>query len=208
MPHGMETLQRKVIDIIGAFADGAGPVHEGVVEAVADFLRLFIQNFLRHFFPGEAEVADHGHKAQSNRPARGKMQRAVKTIAVVGVKPLGNWFVGEVAGGDDVSGRGSKKLSNPATFRKMRFNKSAVFPVQFAERVKGLDHAGALGPAASGAGREGKNAHLPRRQRVGAKLRDPRIGRLHGVNHIAMADIFDDSVGGEAILRQTQPAIF
>ena len=66
---GVEALTGEVVGVVGALADGAGPVGEGGADAVAHFLFLFVEFLLRGFFPSEDEVADGGDEAEADGAA-------------------------------------------------------------------------------------------------------------------------------------------
>jgi hypothetical protein len=65
----MEALEWEIIGIIGGFACGFGPTDKGSVEAIADFLLLFVEQLAWEFLPGKAQIADGRNKALANRPA-------------------------------------------------------------------------------------------------------------------------------------------
>ncbi len=64
--HGVEALEGEVVGVVGGLSGGFGPIDEGGAKGVADFLLLFVEDLLGHFFPGEAEVAFGGDHAQSD----------------------------------------------------------------------------------------------------------------------------------------------
>ena len=70
---------------------GAGPTDEGGVQALADFLLLLIENLLRHFLPGEAEIALGGNEPQADGAATRKMEWAGVVVAIVTLEILRRW---------------------------------------------------------------------------------------------------------------------
>jgi hypothetical protein len=102
VPDRMEALEGEIVGIIGGFAGAGGPLDEGVAEAFADFLLLFVEALLGHFLPLEAEVAFGGNEAEAHGTALGQEERAGITVVVGAFDKAFDRRVGEVAGGEDV----------------------------------------------------------------------------------------------------------
>ena len=73
------------------------------------------------------------------------------------VKPACDRFVGQVAGRDDMGYVRAVFSRNAAAFGQMHFNKTAVPPAEFAERIERLDDARPSGPAAARTGGQRHN---------------------------------------------------
>jgi hypothetical protein len=84
--NGVQTLQRGIVRVVGRFASLPGPFQQCRPQAVAHFLRLFVEPLLCRLFPGEAQVAGHGDQPQTHGAAGGQMQRARIAIATVPVE--------------------------------------------------------------------------------------------------------------------------
>lgn len=72
MTDGMEALGGEIVGVVGRFAGGLRPVDEGVAEAFADLLLLFVEELLGHLLPLEAEIAFGGDEAKSHGAAPGE----------------------------------------------------------------------------------------------------------------------------------------
>ena len=77
----MQALLRHVVAVIAAFAHLLRPADEGRVQALTDFLRLLVEQLLRHLLPGEAQIARHRDQAQTHGTPRREIQRS--GIAVI-----------------------------------------------------------------------------------------------------------------------------
>ena len=75
MADGVQALERQVVRVVAGLARAAGPIDEGVAQAVAHLLLLLIEDLLRHFLPDEPQVADGGDHAQADRFAGREEQR-------------------------------------------------------------------------------------------------------------------------------------
>src|SRR5262245_21781542 len=105
MPDWVEALERHVVSVVAGFPRGARPVDEGVAQAVADLLLLFVEDLLRHFFPEEAQVADRGNQAEANGFTGGKGQRPFIAVMAFSLEEFPDGLVGQVAGGNNVRNR-------------------------------------------------------------------------------------------------------
>ena len=79
-----------------------GPGDQRRVQALAHFLRLLVQSLLRHFLPGEPQIARHGNHPQPHRSASREANGALVSVVVVCLERAGDGFVREIAGRDDV----------------------------------------------------------------------------------------------------------
>ncbi len=94
VPGRVQALQRQVVGIIAAAAGGLGPGDQRGVQALADLLRLHVEDLLRHLLPGEAQVAGHGDHPQADRAARREQQRpriAVVVLRGAATASIGSW---------------------------------------------------------------------------------------------------------------------
>ena len=158
MAHGMEALAGKIIGVISAFADGLRPLRERGADALAHFFFLFVEFLLGCFFPSKNEVAHGGHETQADRTAGRNEYAAIECVGMVGAKIIGDGCVREITRRKHVRDLGAVTRGRVAGFREMDLGETAVLAGKFGERVKGFDHAGALGPTradASGVGDDG-----------------------------------------------------
>ena len=61
MPNRVQTLKRQVVSVIADLPGIPRPADKGLPQTVSNLLLLFVQNLLRHFLPGEPEVANSGN---------------------------------------------------------------------------------------------------------------------------------------------------
>ena len=94
MSDGVETLKRKVVGVVGRFADGPGPANERGAQGVAHLLLLLVEDLLRHFFPGKAEVAFGWDHAESDGTAGRKVQWPGIGVVIDGVEEVAGGGVG------------------------------------------------------------------------------------------------------------------
>jgi hypothetical protein len=161
MSDRMQALQGKVVGVVGGLAGRCRPVEEGLAEAVADLLLLFVQALLGHFLPGEPEVADGGDESQADAAAGREEEGSGELKVGVLIEEGLNGLVGEVAGGDQVGGWGAGGLARATAFGEVDFEEGTVLSGEAAERIERLDHARALRPARCGTGREGDHGDFP-----------------------------------------------
>jgi len=172
------------------------------MEAVAHLLRLLVQQLLGHVFPGEAQVTRHGHEPQPDGPTLRQVQRSGIAVAVVIAQRLGDGVVGQIGRRDDVRDRRAGESAHAATLGQMRLDERAVLAVQLAEGVQGLDHAGALRPAAPDAAGQSHDGHFAAAQRLPASRECVGI-RLDGrVDRIAGPHVRDPRRHRQPVLRQ------
>ena len=108
----------------------------------------------------------------------------------------------QVAGGEDVRRQGPMPLRGTTTLGQVHFEKGAMPPLEAGERVKRLDHARSLRPAAARAGSQRDDGDLTGLQRAAAVVRELTADFVPGVDYVARPNILDDSGGGQAILGQ------
>ena len=82
---GVQALQRHVVGVVVAAAGRFGPADERGVQALADLLGLHVEDLLRHFLPGKAQVAGHGHHPQADRTARRGQQQPGIRLALLAI---------------------------------------------------------------------------------------------------------------------------
>ncbi len=92
--------------------------------------------------------------------------------------------------------------ADAATFCEVGLDECPVTPVQFAKGMQRLDHAGALGPAASRAGRQRDDGELARRQRFEAAVIKVTGSFPGGIENIPGFDILDGGGNRQAVLRE------
>lgn len=160
MPDRMQALEGDVVGVIGGFAGVAGPLDEGVAEAVADFFLLFVEALLGGFLPLKAEVAFGGDEAEADGAAWGEEDGAGVVVMLDAVEPISDGLVGEVAGGEDVGDGVAGESGQLAGFGEVDFEEGAVVSGQLGEGMEGFDDTGALGPAGAGTGGEGDHGQF------------------------------------------------
>ncbi len=79
-------------------------------------------------------------------------------------------IVGQVAGGDDVRQERAAFAADAQALGQMHFDEVAMASAEFAKRIERLDRAGALGPAAADAAREGNHGDASFGQRLHAEI--------------------------------------
>ena len=113
--------------------------------------------------------------------------------------------VREVAGGENVRRQHARLAAGAQALGEVDLDEAAVAAAELAERVEGLDHARALGPAAAHAAGERNHGDAAGCERflAGAAA---GLGDLRGLGQVAGADVFDDGVHRQAVLRQANAA--
>lgn len=160
MPDRMEALEGEVVGVIGGFAGLAGPLDEGLAEAVADFFLLFVESLLGGFLPLKAEVAFGGDEAEADGAAGGEEDRARVVVVLDAIEPVGDGLVGEVAGGEDVGDGVAGEFGELSGFGEVDFEEGAVVTGEMGEGMEGFDDTGALGPAGAGTCGEGDHGQF------------------------------------------------
>src|SRR5262245_42210088 len=128
MSYRMEALQRNVIGVVASFTNCPRPAHQGLSQAVADFLLLLIQDLLGHLFPEKMQIPQSGNHSKTNCFARREKQRSLVVEVVVPVQELLRRLMSQVAGGKYMRECGPCLARDATAFRKMRFNKTSMFP--------------------------------------------------------------------------------
>ncbi|SPE42576.1 hypothetical protein SBA3_620002 [Candidatus Sulfopaludibacter sp. SbA3] len=175
------------------------------MQTLADLLRLFIQQLLRHLLPGKTQVALGGHQAQADGASLRQHQRTRVVVILPGVQVLFNRLVRQVAGRENVRKQRTAFPSHARALGQMDFDEAAVLSVQFAERVERLHHTRAFGPAAahtSGQRHHG-NPALPQRLHAGGAIAG--IQPVPGIAEIAALYIVKARLGGQSILPESDP---
>ncbi len=205
---GVEALERQVVGVVGGLAGGAGPADERRAEALAHLLLLLVEDLLGHLLPGEAQVAHGGDEPQADGPPRREEQRALVAVPVHPLEELGDRLVREVAGGEDVGEVGAGLAGDAAGLGEVGLDEGAVAAGEPAERVQGLDHAGALRPAAPGAGGQRHHGDLAPSQRGEPSLAEPAVPgeRVRG-HHVLRPDVLDHRARRQAVLGQADAAV-
>ena len=94
---------------------------------------------------------------------------------------------------------------------QVRFDERAVLPGQFAERMQRLHHPGALRPAAARAGGQRHHGHLARSakrvQPIASRFGLLQLRSVRSVGDIVFLHVLDHRAGGQAVLRQADPAL-
>ena len=110
----------------------------------------------------------------------------------------GDRGVGEPTGGDDVGDGGTGGAAGFAGFGEVDFQEAPMAAAELAERVEGLDDAGALSPARSQACRKGHDGDLAGLERGLAKGGE-LVGRTAArIDHVRSADILNRRAFREA----------
>jgi hypothetical protein len=65
----MEALEWNVVRVVGGLSFGLSPLYERLTEVLSQLLLPFVEKLLRHFFPGESQVAHGRNQAKAHRPA-------------------------------------------------------------------------------------------------------------------------------------------
>ena len=204
--HRVQAVQRFVGGVVASLAGGLGPADQGGVLAHLHLLLAFVQHLLVGFLPGEAQVADHRHQPQTDRPARRERHPGAVGEVERPVAPVRQRLVGGVAGGVDVRHRNAGDPRGFAAFGQMRLEERPVPAGQPGERMQRLDHAGALRPAAAHAGGQRHHGRLAAPQRLEAGLGVFAGDAAPGVGHVPGQHVLDHARRRQAVLRQADQA--
>lgn len=129
------------------------------MKAVADFLLLFVEQLPGEFLPGKAQVTDGGDEALAHGAAGRKAEGTVVTVVGGSTESLRNGLMGEVSGGDQVWDVGAEGPSRMPAFSQVHLDERTMLAAEPGKGMEGFDDAGALGPAAAGAGREADHSN-------------------------------------------------
>jgi hypothetical protein len=178
------------------------------VQALPHFLRLDVEDLLRHLLPGEAQVAGHGDHPQTDRAAGRKVHRPAIAVVLPLAEEAFDRLVGEVARGYEVRHAGLVSFRGPPAFGQVDLDEIAVLSAEAAEGMQGLDHAGPLRPAASRPGGQGQHGHRAGGQGRLAQPAALAVDRAAGraVEELVAGDVLDRAGGGQAVLRQPDAA--
>ena len=167
----VQALLRQVVGVVAAFAHASRPADQRSVQAVEHLLRLLVEQLLRHFFPGKAQVARHGDQAQADDPAgrqvaAGRDSRSCWRTARVSAIGL----VGQVAGGDDVRHGRAGQTAHAAALGQVDLDEAAVFAAELDERIERFDDAGPLVQRLPAPAGQRDDGHLAIRERLQAEI--------------------------------------
>ena len=122
----MKTLQRHIVRVVGRFSSVASPSDERRAQALAHFLRLFIQNLLRHLLPEKAQVMHGRNHAQADGAARREQQWTRITIVALPPQELVDWLMGQIARRKNMRQRDTGLLGDFPAFREVCLDESPM----------------------------------------------------------------------------------
>ena len=164
MADGMQALQRQVVNVVIPLARFPGPTDERGVQAVAHFLLLFIEHFLRHFLPLKTQIAHHGDHPQPDRMAGRQMQRAFIAVPILCCQKTVDRAVREITRGDNVRRHHPAQPADTAALGQVRFQKRPMLSTKFTKGVQSFHNARPLRPTAARTGGQRDDTHRAARQ--------------------------------------------
>jgi hypothetical protein len=102
MPDGVQALHGHIVGVVVAFSHLAGPADKGRVQVILHLLGLLVQQLLGHLFPGETQVAGHGHQSQTDNAAGRQDQRTFIVIIAGHLQEGFDGLLGHIAGCEEV----------------------------------------------------------------------------------------------------------
>ncbi len=199
----VQALRRQIVGVIARLAHRLRPADQRRVQAVPDFLFLFVKQLMGGLLPRKMQVARHRNHPQPDRASRRQNHRQPRLLDLP---------VREVARRDNV--RSTFRLRN------VNIQKTPVLAAELAERVQRLYNARALRPPAPNARRQRDHRHFAPANRVEAGLvgrgRRPRRNLVQRTarravptkeRHIFIPHILDDRRRRQTILREADPSV-
>ena len=129
------------------------------MQALAHFLRLLVEQLLRHFLPRKAQIAHHRHQPQSDIRARREQQRTVIVVMLLRLEPGRHRVMRQIARRNDVRQRTAAQAADAAALRQVGFDEIPMLAGNLRKRIERLHDARALGPAAAHAARQRDHRH-------------------------------------------------
>src|ERR1019366_10037772 len=103
------------------------------MQALSYLLRLLVQHLLLRLLPGKPKIAHHWDHSQANAASGRKQERPGIAVIVFRGEVIGDGFVGEIAGSDDVRKCDAILAADSKTLRQMDLDEVPILSSKLAE---------------------------------------------------------------------------